>query len=89
NAAEIVAWTGGGALLPTNFDDRGLAHIDVGKSTTMLERWWRDADLRRRAALSAHACWRESHTWEKLAGRYENLYLDLLKRRPAAEEEAG
>ncbi len=78
NAAEIAAWTGGGAILPTSHDRKGYSQADIGGSAAMLEELWRDADRRRRMADAGRAAWRERFTWESVATRYFQLYQTLI-----------
>ncbi|WP_216919352.1 glycosyltransferase family 4 protein [Synechococcus sp. CCAP 1479/9] len=80
NAAEIIAWTGGGELLPgERSDDReGSVRADVAAGTQRLEALVADAPGRRRMADSAHRAWQAHFTWERIADQYERLYRSLL-----------
>ncbi|MCT0209047.1 glycosyltransferase family 4 protein [Synechococcus sp. CS-1332] len=81
NAAEIIAWTGGGQLLPAQCsDDReGSMRADVAAGTQRLEALVADAPARSRMAASAHRAWQAHFTWERIADQYERLYRCLLE----------
>lgn len=81
NAAEIIAWTGGGELLPAQCsDDReGSMRADVVAGTQRLEALAADAPARSRMAASAHRAWQDHFTWERIADQYERLYRCLLE----------
>jgi glycosyltransferase involved in cell wall biosynthesis len=81
NAAEIIAWTGGGELLPAQCsDDReGSVRADVAAGSQRLEALVADAPGRRRMADSAHRAWQAHFTWERIADQYERLYRCLLE----------
>ncbi len=81
NAAEIIAWTGGGELLPgERSDDReGSVRADVAAGTQRLEALVADAPARTRMAASAHRAWQAHFTWERIADQYERLYRCLLE----------
>ena len=74
NAAEILAWSGGGALLPTRTNRAGFSKAKIAESSLLLEELYRDGAARAALAESGHAGWRERFTWEKIALDYEALY---------------
>ncbi|WP_129126147.1 glycosyltransferase family 4 protein [Geomonas oryzae] len=77
NAAEILSWSGGGALLPTRINRAGFSKAKVADSSLLLEMLYRDKQARLRMAESGHAAWRERFTWEKIALDYEALYHEV------------
>lgn len=81
NAAEIIDWTGGGVLLPTERDDDGFHRAVINGSVRLLDAIWQDAAWRDRLAEDGFAAWRKQFTWEMIVRRYEALYLELSQRR--------
>lgn len=77
NSAEIVRWTYGGAILPTEKDDRGLSHAQIGPSALMLAQFYGDAALRAEMASAGYASWRRRFSWEVVASVYDRLYRTL------------
>ncbi len=79
NAREIADWTGGGEVMDTAFDARGMARVSIADGAARL-RALRDAPARRAAmGRAGRAAWRERFTWERIAGEYEKLYLELRR----------
>ena len=85
NAAEIVEWSRGGVVMPTLRDDRGLAHADVKGSSELLERLLKDSGWRDDMSERGYRAWTERFTWEAIAERYEDLYLDVVSKRTEGE----
>lgn len=77
NAREIIAWSGGGRLLPTRHDAGGLSRAEIAGSARLVEEYASDPARRAAEAEAGHAAWRERFTWEKIAGEYERLYRRL------------
>ena len=80
NAAEIIAWSAGGRLLPTSKDADSLSHADIPASARLLEEMSADPAQRERMANAGHAAWEARFTWEQIAADYESLYSDLLEK---------
>lgn len=78
NAAEIIQWTQGGALLPTNIDDKCLSHADIQPSSIILNQFINDTDKLERMKHYGHTNWLRDFTWEKIANQYEEMYINLL-----------
>ena len=81
NAREIASWTGGGAILPTRKNRKGLSLADIAGSAAMLEALCNDPDSRGEMAERGFAAWRERFTWGGIAREYERLYATLLETR--------
>ncbi len=81
NSAEIIRWTGGGRLLPgTRKQDReGSVVADVAKGAELLTEVWKDEAGRREMAVRSQEAWRKHFQWERIADRYEELYLALVR----------
>jgi L-malate glycosyltransferase len=74
NAAEIAEWTGAGVIVPSLHED--------GRTTARSEalagevaRLWDDAEERRRLAQTGRERWLRDYTWDRIAERYERVYL--------------
>lgn len=78
NAAEIIAWSGGGRLLPTQKDENGLSHADIAGSAAMVERAASDASGQAAQADAGYRAWQKRFTWERIAEEYERLYCRLV-----------
>jgi glycosyltransferase involved in cell wall biosynthesis len=81
NAGEIVAWSGGGLLLPTEKEYREYVYSRAGiaGSARLLEDLYNDAARREAMQERGFAAWQKSFTWEKITLEYEKLYLSLLE----------
>lgn len=77
NAAEIIKWSGGGALLPTTMDKIGYSTADIDGSVKMFEEICRDEIKRKEMRLAGFNAWQERFTWGKIASDYEQLYQTL------------
>lgn len=95
NCAEIIEWSGGGQLLPTEQrstlrhvvtlmlgrkrigDDFGAVHVDISDSAELLAALYRDPVRRQTMAQAGFTAWQQHFTWEKIAVKYEELYLSL------------
>jgi glycosyltransferase involved in cell wall biosynthesis len=78
NAEEIVAWGGGGVILPATRRRDGTVHVAAETLARAAEQLFHDADRRRALAAQGHAAWLGRFTWEKLARDYEAAYASLL-----------
>jgi len=81
NAGEIIAWTGGGLLLPCQQSDHrdGSVRADVTAGIRRLELLVADLPARSQMADYAHRAWQAHFTWERIADQYERLYRCLLE----------
>jgi glycosyltransferase involved in cell wall biosynthesis len=77
NANEIAEWTGGGVVVPSQRRN-GRVHANPDAVASELTRLWADEAERRRLAVSARERWLEGFTWDRIAERYEALYLRLV-----------
>lgn len=84
NAREIIAWTGGGRLLPglRSSDREGSFHADVEAGARCLDALMSDQSTRQQMASQAYAAWRQYFTWSRIADQYESLYRHLLSGTP-------
>jgi glycosyltransferase involved in cell wall biosynthesis len=81
NSREIIKWTGGGELLPgtRKNDIEGSFIADVNAGAQVLDKLWENPAKRAAMGASAHKAWKENFQWEKIANRYEELYMALLR----------
>jgi len=82
NAREIATWTGGGVILPTSINARGLSTAEIEGSAKILEELCRDRGRRRSMAEAGFRSWQQDFTWDRLAHRYEALYRELSGAAP-------
>jgi glycosyltransferase involved in cell wall biosynthesis len=52
---------------------------DIAQSVKVLERIYQDKNLRGQLAANGFKSWQEKFTWEKIAKKYEELYLSLMQ----------
>ncbi len=80
NAKEIIEWSNGGLLISTTFNKNGQSVADLGDGAAKIERLERDEELLCELSCNGFRAWQRRFTWEKIAGEYEQLYLDLTGR---------
>lgn len=77
NSKEIIEWTGGGKLLPTIKDGKGLSHVRVNQAGEILKNVLNDTKLLTNMAKSGHSAFLGKFSWEKITERYQQLYHTL------------
>ena len=82
NAEEIIQWTRGGELLPTQKLDNGYVRADVDASASILQRLFSDRKKRDELASSGFGAWQAKFTWEVIVKQYESLYIKLMNKEP-------
>jgi glycosyltransferase involved in cell wall biosynthesis len=78
NAREIIGWSHAGELLPTIKDKRGYSHADIPQSVKLLEDICRDSGRRVRMQKEGFMAWQNRFRWDKIAQKYEEIYLKTL-----------
>ena len=78
NASEIIGWSGGGILLPTDKSGEGYSIAKIDESAQILEQLFFNKEKRKEMADKAFNIWKEKFTWEKIAEQYEHMYSGLL-----------
>ena len=73
NAEEIAEWTGGGVVVPSARND-GLVTASADDFAAAIGRLWADEGERSRLAANGRSRWLEEFTWDRIAGRYEEVY---------------
>ena len=79
NAAEIVAWSGGGVLAPTRQQEEGYVDGDPAEFAHEIDQLLSNPGRRAQLAASGHQAWFGRFTWEKLVEEYEQLYARLAR----------
>lgn len=79
NSKEIIKWTSGGVLIPTVIDSEGYSQVDIEAAAKMLLDFALNEDKIAEYAYNGHNAFLDGFTWEKIAKRYELLYLSVLK----------
>lgn len=79
NSVEIVGWSKSGRVLPTRIYANGYSRADIAGSVTMLEDIYLMETLRKEMAMSGFQAWKENFTWEIIAGKYEEMYKNLIE----------
>jgi len=74
NVKEIVSWTKGGEILPTDFDTSGNSHARIKESADVLGAMLADDDRRAEYAENGYSAWNRKYRWDKIAKRYLELY---------------
>jgi len=78
NSKEIVIWTGGGMLIPTELDQRGFGKVDIQAGSKLLTDLYKDKKTRIRLGKQGRQKWLKRFTWEKICRDYEKLYKQVL-----------
>jgi glycosyltransferase involved in cell wall biosynthesis len=79
NAKEIIEWSQGGVLLPTEKDQTGYSHAKIEESAILLKDLYNNRDLRESLGRNGYEAWRDKFTWEKIARNYERQYKRALE----------
>ncbi len=86
NAAEIISWTEGGLLLPTDKDEHGYSHVDIKAGSEMIRSCLTDQRKHAILAANGHKAWLEKFSWEIITERYLQLYHELLANKGPIEK---
>jgi glycosyltransferase involved in cell wall biosynthesis len=78
NSEEIIRWTKGGKMLPTQIDNSGLSLVDINDSALMLKTFINSKTEMNECADLGHEAFLNQFTWEKIADRYQELYTRLI-----------
>ncbi len=83
NAEEIIQWSQGGKLLPTEKEESGmgLSFAKIRESSQLLFTIVNDPDKRTQMAEAGFEAWQKRFTWEVIANQYQHLYKRLLSEK--------
>jgi len=79
NSKEIVAWSGGGEILPTTIDKNGFSYAKIKEGAELLKILFDNRQRLNKLADNGYQAWKDRFTWEKIAKNYEGLYYKLIK----------
>lgn len=79
NSKEITQWTNGGIVLPTEIDSKGYSNVIINEAVRILEILYKNSERRDILAFNGYDSFEEKFTWQKIAEKYEKLYLELTK----------
>jgi glycosyltransferase involved in cell wall biosynthesis len=79
NAAEIVAWSGGGVVAPTHQQEGGYVEGDPAEFAHEIGQLLSSPERRSQLAVAGHHAWLQRFTWENLVQEYERLYQRLVR----------
>lgn len=79
NAKEIINWSGGGVILPTEIDKDGRSHVKIDQSVEALNNLFDDEHKRKALAENGFKVWKEKFGWQVITKQYENVYKELMK----------
>jgi glycosyltransferase involved in cell wall biosynthesis len=74
NAKEIVSWTKGGEILPTDIDMSGNSHARIKDSANVLSSMLVDDNRRAEYTKNGYSTWNKKYRWDKIAIKYLELY---------------
>jgi len=83
NAEEIVRWTGGGLIIPTQRQQDGNVHARPRDMAAAIERLMLTPAERHAMAEHGYQAWRQRFTWDAITDRYEAVYRQAIAKRSA------
>lgn len=81
NAVEIAKWTAGGEICPSFQDNRGYSRVEADVLATHMASMMNNQSLLSQLGKSGKLNWMDQFTWEKITNRYEDLFIQLQKRK--------
>lgn len=77
NSKEIITWSNGGILLPTTKDENGFSLVNIKESAKIMNDLISNPSMMIKYSHDGNKSFRENFTWNKIAEKYEALYLKL------------
>jgi glycosyltransferase involved in cell wall biosynthesis len=81
NAEEIARWTGAGEICPAPRDALGYTRVEPAVLARCMENLAARPEDRKACAEAGRRNWREQFTWQRIAARYEELFVRLLEEK--------
>jgi glycosyltransferase involved in cell wall biosynthesis len=81
NAEEIARWTGAGEICPAPRDALGYTRVEPATLARHIESLAARAQDRKAYAEAGRRNWREQFTWQRIAARYEEVFVRLLEEK--------
>jgi glycosyltransferase involved in cell wall biosynthesis len=78
NSKEIAKITGAGLIVEGDFLPNGYTKVHKLSAVKVMEKIYKDYDLRRQMGWSGRQSVLKSFTWEKIVDEYEDLYFRLI-----------
>ena len=79
NSREIIKWLKSGQLLPTVISKEGFSFAKIDESSKILNKLMNNKHELETMAKRGYKEWIKDFTWEKIAKKYEKLYLSLME----------
>lgn len=79
NAKEIVEWTKGGVIMPTEKDELGNSHANVVAAADMLKELLGESDKLAQLAKDGYTNWKAQYSWDILTKKYLDIYKGRVK----------
>ncbi|MCA6364733.1 MAG: glycosyltransferase family 4 protein [Bacteroidetes bacterium] len=77
NTEEIISWSNGGWLLPSQRRANGWVDVQLNESIALLEKLVANRPLLKQTGKTGHAAWKARFTWAHIANQYLSLYQQL------------
>lgn len=81
NAEEIARWTGGGEICPAPCDAQGYTRVEPATLARRIEDLAAREQDRKAYGEAGKRNWREQFTWQRIAARYEEVFVRLLEEK--------
>src|SRR5262249_15833748 len=78
NAVEIAEWRAAGRIVPTDRMPNGYVRTNSSVMAEVMEELLAEKDRLKRLSDAGIENWKSRFTWEKIALKYEELYLRLV-----------
>lgn len=79
NAKEIAEWTGAGEICPSTVDGKGYTRVEPCVLAEYMANMVNNSEKLEELGSKGKQNWANQFTWEKIARRYENIFLQLSK----------
>jgi glycosyltransferase involved in cell wall biosynthesis len=81
NTKEIVKWSNGGIVLPSFAIGNGYIDVKIKDLINSIEELISNPAKRESMAINGFNSWINNFTWEIIASKYENLYINLISEK--------
>lgn len=79
NSREIIKWTGGGKLMPSEQNSDGITKINIPESARALRGLIGNTKQLHELAAHGHEAWKKNFTWGIIASKYIDIYRGVNK----------
>jgi glycosyltransferase involved in cell wall biosynthesis len=81
NAEEIARWSGAGEICPAPRDALGYTRVEPATLARHIESLAGRTQDRKAYGEAGKRNWREQFTWQRIAARYEEVFIRLLEEK--------